>query len=271
VPLAKVTVAAGNTISYCEDGDGPALVQVHGLGTGHQNFDLIRPHLARRLHVYDFDLPGYGESDKPERPRSIEEFAADVAAFIEALELAPVHVHGGSMGGMIAMLFAARRPELVDRLVITCSSGRADRAALMTFQTWRTAARAGSAALAELTSLQGFSRTFWDRPEAEGTVDAFVEALSTTTPDEFLRDLGAIEVVDIEDDVRAIRAPTLLLGADEDLMTPVQAAPSGVGMTDLERLIPNARLDVLEACGHFITIERPEETAKRIADWVLSV
>jgi pimeloyl-ACP methyl ester carboxylesterase len=265
-----VTLGSGVALSYCEEGDGVPLVQVHGLGTGRRNFDLIRPHLAARLRVYDLDLPGYGDSDTPDRPRSTAEFADDVAGFIEALELGPAHVHGGSMGGQIALVLAARRPELVDRLVITCASGRADEAALMMFKTWRTAARAGSEALAELTTLQGFSRGFWDRPEASGAVDAFVTALSTTTPEEFLRDLVAIEAADLEDELPRVRAQTLLLGADEDVMTPVSAAGSGLGMSDMERLIPNAQLRVLEECGHFITIERPLETATHIADWVLA-
>jgi pimeloyl-ACP methyl ester carboxylesterase len=53
-------------------------------------------------------------------------------------------------------------------------------------------------------------------------------------------------------------------------MTPVHAASSGIGMSDLQRLIPGAKLQVLQNCGHFITIERPEDTATAIADWVLN-
>jgi len=270
VPVDRVTLSSGLSLSYCTEGTGTPLVQVHGLGTGHRNFDLIRPHLARRLRVYDLDLPGYGESDNPDRSRSVEHFADDVAQFIEALELGPVHVHGGSMGGLVALLLAARYPQLVDRLVITCAFARCDNASRMMYRTWKTAADAGADALAELTSLQGFSRSFWDRPESAGAVDAFVAALSTTTPEEFLRDLTAIESADISAEVPRIRAKTLLLGADEDTMTPVRAASSGLGMTDLDSLIPDSELQVLEQCGHFITIERPEETAKRIADWVLA-
>src|SRR5919204_4526640 len=100
-------------MSYCEEGAGATLVQVHGIGTGHRNFDLLRPFLARRLHVYDLDLPGYGGSDRPERPRTIHEFADDVAGFVESLGLGRVHVHGGSMGGLVVIALAARRPELV--------------------------------------------------------------------------------------------------------------------------------------------------------------
>lgn len=270
MPVAKVTLASGVSMSYCEEGAGVPLVQVHGLGTGRGNFDLIRPHLAERLRVYDLDLPGYGDSDDPGTPRSVATFADHVAQFVQALGLAPVHVHGGSMGGVVALLLAARYPELLQRLVITCSFARMDNAARMMARTWRTAAEVGSEALAELTSLQGFSRGFWDRPDADAVLDAFVTALSTTTPAEFLNDLAVIEAADIASEVPNVRAPTLLLGADEDMMTPVHSAPSGCGMTDLQQLIPGAELQVLESCGHFITIEQPDETAKRIADWVLA-
>ena len=133
------------------------------------------------------------------------------------------------------------------------------------------AAAAGVEALALITSHQGFSRGFWDRPESGNTVDAFVHALQGMTPMEFLRDLTLIENVDISADAARIRAPTLLLGTDEDIMTPMQSSPSGLGMTDLHKLIPDSKLNMLENCGHFISIERPAETARAIADFLLGV
>ena len=131
------------------------------------------------------------------------------------------------------------------------------------------AAANGIEALALITSQQGFSRSFWDRPESDSTVDAFINALQGMTPAEFLRDLELIENLDISVDAANIRAPTLLLGADEDIMTPLQSAPSGLGMTDLHKLIANSTLDILDNCGHFISIERPAETAQAIADFLL--
>jgi len=89
------------------------------------------------------------------------------------------------------------------------------------------------------------------------------------TPEEFLRDLSIIENLDVSGEAAGIDAPTLLLGASEDIMTPMQASQSGLGMTDLHKLIPNSKLDQLDNCGHFISIERPEETARAIADFVL--
>ena len=269
--VARVKLASGVSISYREAGqDNPVtIVQVHGLGTGHNNFDLLTPHMSKRLHTYDIDLPGYGDSECGPGERGITYFADSVAQFIETLELAPVHVHGTSMGGCVAMVLAEKRPELIDRLVISCSFAKFDRASHVIFKTWRMAAAAGVEALALITSHQGFSRGFWDRPESDHTVDAFVYALRGMTPLEFLRDLKLIENIDVSTDAASIRAPTLLLGTDEDIMTPMQSSPSGLGMADLHNLIPDSKLDMLENCGHFISIERPAETAQAIADFLL--
>lgn len=247
-----------------------SLLQIHGLGTGHRNYDLLTPHLAERLHVLDVDLPGYGRSDPTPHPPSIGDFAAQAAQFVEAAGLAPVHVHGTSMGGCVGMVLASRYPQLVDRLVVSCSFARLDRAASVMFGTWREAARYGGIpALARLTSLQGFSRSFWDRPESEGAQEAFAAALEGTTPEDFLRDLGAIEHLDVSADAASIEAPTLLLGAEEDVITPMKAAPSGRGMHDLNALIRGSVLRILPECGHFISIERPKETAAEITRFLL--
>jgi pimeloyl-ACP methyl ester carboxylesterase len=269
--IASVRLGAGLTISYREAGsENPvAVVQIHGLGTGHQNFDLLTPHLSKSLHTYDIDLPGYGKSACASAERGITYFAESVAQFIEALELGPVHLHGTSMGGSVAIVLATQRPELIDRLVISCSFARFDRASHFMFKTWRMAAANGIEELALVTSHQGFSRSFWDRPESDSTVDAFVAALQGMTPTEFLRDLELIENLDISVAAADIRASTLLLGADEDIMTPMQSAPSGLGMTDLHKLIPESNLEILDNCGHFISVERPAETAQAIADFLL--
>ena len=130
---------AGGAIAYREMGSPgqPRLLQIHGLGTGHQNFDLLTPLLSDELHVVDIDLPGYGESEELLSERSIDALADAAAAFIDGMGLAPVPVHGCSMGGCIAISLAARYPTLVDRLIITVSFGRVDNAAGVMFDTWK--------------------------------------------------------------------------------------------------------------------------------------
>jgi pimeloyl-ACP methyl ester carboxylesterase len=269
--VKKILLACGIRLSYREAGveNRTAIVQVHGLGTGHHNFDGLTPHLASDLHVFDVDLPGYGESDEAEHDRSIGDFAGDVAEFIEGLALGRAHLHGTSMGGAIAVALASRRPDLVDRMVVSCSFGRFDRAAHAMFDTWRIAADCGGIeALVTVTSHQGFSRGFWERPDALQIRGMFAAALEGTTPERFLRDLASIEAADLQEHAMRVRAPTLLLAAAEDIMTPVTAAASGLGMDGLHSLIESSTLRVLPDCGHFISIERPEETARAISEFV---
>ena len=80
--------------------------------------------------------------------------------------------------------------------------------------------------------------------------------------------INIVESLDLSGVVTRIQAETLLLGADEDEMTPVQTAPSGLGMTDLATLIPHSTLRVLEGCGHFISIEKGAETAGEILEFL---
>jgi pimeloyl-ACP methyl ester carboxylesterase len=76
--------------------------------------------------------------------------------------------------------------------------------------------------------------------------------------------------IDFGDHAAAITAPTLLIGAAEDSMTPVDAAPSGIGMRDLESIIPASRLTVIDGAGHFLWFERPDAGAAEIVDFVLA-
>jgi 3-oxoadipate enol-lactonase len=249
-------------------GSGPPLVQIHGIGTGHHNFDLLTPFLADRFHVIDVDLPGYGASDPLGSERTIDGLATAVTEFLVALDLPPAHVHGTSFGGLVAMTVAARDPALVERLVVTCSFARLDRAMRAMQRSWASAAGYGGEILAEVTSVQGFSRGFWDRPDADEVQSAFVAAMSSSSTADFLRDLPLMADIDLSSLVRRISVPTLLLGADEDQITPVKTAPSGLGMSDLAELIPTATLHVLRECGHFISIEQASNTAEVMIDFL---
>jgi 3-oxoadipate enol-lactonase len=266
--VGRLRTASGTSVAYREAGHGPTLVQIHGGGAARENYDLLSPLLARDLHVVDIDLPGYGASDQPAHDRRVRSYALDVAEFIEASPYERVHVHGTSLGGCVAIVLSAARPDLVDRLVLSCTFARADRASAVMRDSWRRAADAGAETLANLTSLQGFSREFWDRPASATTRAAFVEAFERLTPDKFIRVAEQVAGLDLEQEARQIGASTLLVAADEDVICPLRAAPSGLGMTDLERLIPEAQLKIVERCGHFIAFERPDELAELIVSFV---
>jgi pimeloyl-ACP methyl ester carboxylesterase len=99
----------------------PARVYIHGLGgTGAAGFGNIAPNpLLAGPRALIVDLPGHGHSDRPaDFGYSLDDHAAAVAAVLDAERLRGVDLVGHSMGGDIAIVLAARRPELVDRLVV---------------------------------------------------------------------------------------------------------------------------------------------------------
>src|SRR5207244_5592843 len=95
------TEVNGVKLWYEISGEGEPVVQIHGAGFGHFNFAPATPELAKRFKVIDYDMRGYGQSERPVQHYDMEVWADDVAGLLDALELDAAHVHGTSMGGMI--------------------------------------------------------------------------------------------------------------------------------------------------------------------------
>ncbi len=257
------------TIAVRVTGSGPGLLQIHGVGTGQRNFDLLTPLLTPYFEVFDLDLPGYGDSSPAQHARDPGSYAADAAAVIEVIDCGPMHVHGTSMGGRIALALAAEYPSLVQRLIVSLAIARLDRAALVMRRTWITAARNGAESFMELVMLQGFSRAFWDRDDTEQVMAAFERSFQPGSLDSFGKDVkGTSQGVDLSDVLPGIKAETLLLGADEDIMNPVRPSASGVGFEQMLDMIPSAECRVL-AGGHFLLYEQPALVAHEMIEYLL--
>jgi pimeloyl-ACP methyl ester carboxylesterase len=111
-------------IHYLVKGDGPPLVVVHGVAMRSHDWAPLYRTLARTHRVYALDLLGYGDSDKPKNAEySVATQAEIVRGFMDAMELKQADVAGVSMGGWVALKFAAEHPERVRRLVLVSSGG----------------------------------------------------------------------------------------------------------------------------------------------------
>ncbi len=113
-----VTRVNGVGLYWQEAGAGEPLVLVHGSWGDHENWAPVVPGLAGRFRVITYDRRGHSRSERPAGQGSIHEDADDLAALLEALELAPAHVAGNSGGGAVALDLAARRPELLRSLAV---------------------------------------------------------------------------------------------------------------------------------------------------------
>jgi len=107
------------TLHYVEWGDpqAPAMVLLHGFMAHARTWDLFAPEFARDYRVLAVDQRGHGDSD-PATEYGPELYVRDLEGFVRALALPPFVLVGMSMGGRNAMLYAARHPEMVPRLVI---------------------------------------------------------------------------------------------------------------------------------------------------------
>ena len=267
--MPTLDLPGGATLWYKKTGKGKPLLQIHGSAFGHRNFEKVTPVAACHYEVIDFDLPGYGESRAPKPPANLGEIADLVHGLIVGLGYPKVHVHGTSFGAMIAVNLAARHPEVIDRLVLSCFLARYDRAARMMRATWKRAAReSGMAAVADLTSVAGFARGFYDRPEAEAQLASMREAFSKTAPNAFVAGTEAIEKSDLSPLIPGIRLPVLLIGGREDNMTPFQPSQSGVGFSTVSKMLPDCRMEILDDCGHYLVIEQPEKTVDLIKAFI---
>ena len=98
---------------YKETGQGEPIIQIHGSGSGHFNFATATPILSQTFRCVDFDMRGYGQSERPFQQYSMEVWADDVAGLMDHLGVRTAHIHGTSMGGMVAQQFAAKYSDRV--------------------------------------------------------------------------------------------------------------------------------------------------------------
>jgi pimeloyl-ACP methyl ester carboxylesterase len=102
----------GVRLYYELHGSGEPLVLVHGSWGDARNWRLVVPGLAESFRVVVYDRRGHSRSERPDTQGSVDEDGDDLAALLEALDLAPAHVVTNSYGGNIALRLATRRPEV---------------------------------------------------------------------------------------------------------------------------------------------------------------
>jgi 3-oxoadipate enol-lactonase len=263
----------GASLWYRITGDGEPVVQIHGAGFGHFNFDPVTPLIADRFRVVDYDMRGYGASDRPVQHYDMEVWADDLAGLMDALELAEAHVHGTSMGGMIAIVFAGKYPERTSSVVVNCAAAKLGVAGRLVFKNWIDIARLdpdgpGSRILAELITWQALSKTFLEEQDAVALCDHVQQILRDSNRIEvFTAACQAMCDMDLTPWLGRITSPALVLGGDEDLMTPWDQGPNGVGQEGIYDAIESAEKHVIRGAGHSTIFDSTEEHARVVIDF----
>jgi len=256
--------SSGGELAYVDEGEGPAVVLLHGFPTSSHIWRAFVPSLAARHRVIAPDLLGYGDSEKPpEAALGITAQAGYVQELLEDLEVEGFAAVGHDVGGGVAQLIAldagARALVLMDSIA---------------FDVW---------------PIEGVRMLQATPAEQESTVfvrdlvaltldlgiahkDRFTEDLTKSfvapfgeDPGAFFRAARAIDgggLAGREGDLAALDIPVFLLWGEEDPFLLTEVADR------LGELLPGSTLALLPGCSHFIGEEAPETIVPLVAEWL---
>lgn len=274
-PTGTFIQANGIKMWHRITGTGEAVVQLHGAGFGHYNTDPCTPVLGDHFQVIDFDQRGYGESDKPVQKYDMEVWADDVAGLLDALGIERAHIHGTSMGGMVAQVVAGKYPQRTISVVINCAAAKLGFTGRLIFKNWIDIVRMdpagpGSRLLAELIAWQGLNKAYIADPENAGAVDHINQILrDSNTSEVLIAACEAMNAMDLTPWLPKITSPALVIGGDEDIMTPWDQGPGGVGQQGIYEGIKGAEKYVIKGGGHSNPFDSTDEYNRVILDFFL--
>lgn len=250
-------------------GNPTSVVLVHGVGDdASQVWDALVPALAEKYHVLTFDLPGFGRSSKPDAVYSPTALAAFVKWAVDRFVKGRFVLVGHSLGGAVALRYAATYPDRLDRLVLADVAGVLHRLAL-TRELLSTdlAGRGPSGAEAPLRYVDGLVKSALARlPSLALDVGAAVE-------NPYLREtlLGgepgrvaalALSEEDFTQAVYGVNAPTLVLWGSQDRTASLRTA------SVLGGSLAHATVRFFDGAGHEPMRDQPELFRKTLLDWL---
>src|SRR5919112_48851 len=124
VEFATIQLATGVRLHYAERGDqvGEAIVFLHGYSDSWYSFSRVLPLLSPEYHAFALTQRGHGDSDKPECCYTLDDFAADVDAFMDAVGIEEATLVGASTGALFAQRAVLSYPQRVSRLALIGSA-----------------------------------------------------------------------------------------------------------------------------------------------------
>jgi non-heme chloroperoxidase len=252
VEFATTHLSTGLRVHYAEQGDreGEAIVFLHAYVDSWFSYSRMLPLLSPSYHAFVPDQRGHGDSDKPQCCYTVDDYAADVDAFMKAVGIWKATLVGDSSGGLIAQRVALDYPHRVSRLVLIGSP-----TTLVSNEAVRELGE-------EILALEDPISPEFVREFVLGTIhdpvpEEFLEravSQSLKAPARVWRDYYEGVVLTVDDTARLgeIGAPTLILWGEQDALLPREEQEWRAVA------IPNAILRVYPETGHLAHWVRPE-------------
>ncbi len=266
--FTRETELGSVTINYIKRGKkGDAVFLIHGLGMGKDAWLFqIRPIVKAGFTVYAHDSRGFGKSTMTEFPDdekkafefySLKNDVADLAALMEHVGVKKGHLIGISMGGLIAQMFCVTHPDRVISATIANSFSYPHGRILYSTAAWELA-------MEKMSFAEGFDillpwvvgEKMLENPLFETVYDQmkdmYVKANSNWCFITKIRAIRARTPETLQDRVKEIRVPILLIGGSDDILTP----PKYQEYT--KSLIPHAELVIIPDAGHASILDNPD-------------
>ncbi|MFD2369899.1 alpha/beta fold hydrolase [Brevibacillus sp. GCM10020057] len=248
----------GLTLAYQEEGSGAqTIVLLHGFCGSSAYWTKLIPLLSRSHRVIAPDLRGHGDSSVPDEPHTMERFADDLAAAVDKLGLAPIHLFGHSLGGYVTLAFAEKYADMLGSFGLIHSTGYPDDEAAK-------ANRDKGAKSIRESGMEPFVKALVPK--------LFAPAHLATMPDEVqlakeigvrTEPIGAIRTLQGMRDrpdrthvLRDTRLPVLLVAGEEDQIIAPEKTFTANGA--------NIRQLRMAGAGHMGMLEAPEQLAEEI-------
>lgn len=262
--IRHVVGVAGRQLELLLDGEGsPPLVLLHGAAGRAREWGRVMNALPGRRRLA-FDLPCHGADSGGAVPTSREDVVRVVVEALDEHAGAPLVLVGQSLGGVVALLVAAARPDLVARLVLIEATpdpapGAPEQVAAW-LERWPVPFKTPADALAWFMEVEGASRG-----AALALLDTLDQAEDGLRPGVVADDVKRLVALLVEDGSteawERLACPTLLIGGERSWLPKT-------GLVRMARDRPAVRLEVLPGLGHDVHLDDPVATARLIAAWL---
>jgi pimeloyl-ACP methyl ester carboxylesterase len=266
---AGFRTVGGHRLRYVRAGRGPAVVLVHGFASSLYTWKDVLPALVPAHDVVALDLPGFGGSERP-ADLSFEKLPEAVLGLVDELGIDQVALVGNSMGGAVAAMVAAERPDRVTALVLIDAAGfnlgPGEAPAMVRLAMSPVGSLISRLPFKRLAIEHSLRQVFLDDTHVtDERVAEYMDGLgrpgALASIGSLRRSLGERGKL-VQDALSQIRAPTLVVWGREDRWIPVAHAERFV------EAIPGARKVILEECGHMPQAEKPEVTGELLEEFL---
>ena len=245
----------GAELFYQESGKGPeTIVFSHGLLMDHAMFEDQRRAFEGQYRVIAYDHRGQGQSQSTGSGYDMDSLTEDAAGLIRALNAAPCHFAGLSMGGFVGLRLAARHPELVKSLTLMNTAANSEPiVSRFKYNLLGQMVKVVSPGpFVSIAVKELFGRSTRNDPAKRAMVSAWTEKLRARPRNIAYSLLEVMNRKEALSELGAIRCPTVVITGEDDTAQPARNSEQ------IAAGIRGARLVRIPACGHSSSLEQPE-------------